>query len=194
VSQADLREVARRAVREEVLRQAWLLFADQGFDATTVDEVAAAAGMSRRTFFRYFSGKDELVLARLVEAGEQIAEALAARPEDETPWQALRRAFDSVLEAQEAQPDRARTVSRMLRDEASARASMEERRRVWLETLVPLVQQRLPRRKDAAIAAEALASAAIACLDTAQAAWTEGGADRMAAALDAAMGAVGPLG
>ncbi len=86
-----LRDHARGAVRDEVMRQAWPLFAEQGFEATTVDQIADAAGMSRRTFFRYFAGKDELVLERLVESGERIADALRGRPADEPVWPALRR-------------------------------------------------------------------------------------------------------
>src|SRR6476619_5394403 len=89
----SLRDHARGAVRDEVMKQAWLLFADHGFEATTVDQVAAAAGMSRRTFFRYFAGKDELVLDRLLESGEGIATALAERPAAEDAWTALRAAF-----------------------------------------------------------------------------------------------------
>src|SRR6478735_7506224 len=96
-AELSLRDHARGAVRDEVMRQAWLLFSEQGFEATTVDQIAAAAGMSRRTFFRYFAGKDELVLARLVESGENVAEALRGRPADEPVWKSLRRAFDGQL-------------------------------------------------------------------------------------------------
>ena len=49
-AELSLRDHARGAVRDEVMRQAWLLFSEQGFEATTVDQIAAAAGMSRRTF------------------------------------------------------------------------------------------------------------------------------------------------
>src|SRR6266705_2863077 len=92
-----LRDRARDAIRDEVLTRAWLLFAEQGFAATTIEQVAEAAGMSRRTFFRYFSGKDELVAARLLASGDQLAAALAARPRSEPAWQALRSAFDAPV-------------------------------------------------------------------------------------------------
>src|SRR5579863_602107 len=97
MSSEMLRQVTRRAVRAEAVRQAWNLFAEQGFDNTTIDQIVDAAGMSRRTFFRYFSGKDELVLERMVEAGEGVAGALAARPMDELVWRSLRCAFDEVV-------------------------------------------------------------------------------------------------
>jgi AcrR family transcriptional regulator len=75
-----LRDHAREAVRAEVVRPAWSLFAEQGYESTTVDQVADASGMSRRTFFRNFTGKDELVLHTMVGSGTQVADALQARP------------------------------------------------------------------------------------------------------------------
>src|SRR4051812_18926129 len=98
----SLRDHARDAVRAEVQRQAWLLFSEHGFEATTVDRIAAAAGMSRRTFFRYFASKDHLVLARMVESGAALVEDLEARPATETPWTALRKAFQLIVDQQAA--------------------------------------------------------------------------------------------
>ena len=96
-----LRDHARSAVRDEVSKKAWLLFARQGFEATTVDQIAEAAGMSRRTFFRYFAGKDELVLDRIVASGRLVADALRDRPADEAAWPALRAAFDQTVSLQQ---------------------------------------------------------------------------------------------
>jgi AcrR family transcriptional regulator len=189
---ALLRDVARTAVRDEVLRRAWELFREQGFEATTIDQIAEAAGMSRRTFFRYFTGKDELVLERLVDAGSQIAAALAARPPEEEPWTALRAAFEVVVRGQEQAPEQARALGRMLRDEPAARPSMEERRRRWLALFTPVVAARLSGR-DRDLRAAALASAALASLDVAQAIWLESSSSNLGTLLDTAMGAVSPL-
>ena len=150
-AELTLRDHARVAVRDEVLRQAWLLFSQQGFEATTVDQIAAAAGMSRRTFFRYFSGKDELVLARLVEKGESMADALRRRPTDEPVWTSLRRAFDEVVAEQEAHADRARPLLLMLRSEPTVRASVVTWRRRWQELLEPVVAVRLPTRRGGSV-------------------------------------------
>lgn len=192
MSATALRDVARQAVREQVLRSAWELFAAHGFEATTIDQVAEAAGMSRRTFFRYFTGKDELILERLVEAGERVADALRARPADEAAWPALRAAFDELVAGQEAHPEVARRLGTMLRDEPGVRASAEERRRRWTETLRPLVAQRLADPADG-VRAAAMTGAALACLDAAQQAWTDRPTARLARLLDQAMSAVAPL-
>jgi AcrR family transcriptional regulator len=192
-SRMNTRELARHAIREEILRSAWTLFPEQGFEATTIDQIAEAAGMSRRTFFRYFASKDELMLERLESAGVQIAEALAARPEGESPWRSLRVAFDAAVSAQDAAPDSARTLGRVLRDEPAARANMEERRRRWLALFTPILAERIGG-PDARIRATALASAAVACLDAAQAAWIEDSRAQISELLDVAMSAVAPLG
>jgi len=190
-----LRDLAREAVRQEVLRHAWKLFAVQGFEATTIDQVAEAAGMSRRTFFRYFTGKDELIVEQLVEAGERVAAELAARPAAEGAWTALREAFGVVVEAAEAHAEQSRALRIMLRDEAGVRGSLEEWRRRWTELLVPLVVGRLPAGPATAIGvrAEAVAASALACLDAAQSAWAEDPASSLSGLVDEAMRAVAPL-
>ncbi len=197
-TQVTLREHARGAVREEVMRQAWTLFAEQGFEATTVDEVAAASGMSRRTFFRYFTGKDELVLERLLEAGDRVAAVLRDRPPDEPAWTALRVAFAETVDLQEQHADRSRPLQLMLRDEPGLRASLLEGKRRWHQMLTPLVARRLPARADAPgpdVRASALAAGAVACLDAASLLWAENPGSRLSLLLDQAMDAVaGPAG
>ncbi|MEP9382401.1 TetR/AcrR family transcriptional regulator [Nocardioides cheoyonin] len=200
-STESLRDLARHAVRDEVLRHAWVLFASQGFDATTIDQVAEAAGMSRRTFFRYFSGKDELIIEKLVEAGELVAAALAERPADESPWAALRAAFGVVVRSAETHAEQARTLRILLRDEPGVRGSLEEWRRRWTELLAPIVAARLApagrraKRPDvrADVRAEALAGSALACLDAAQTVWADHPRSSLSALLDEAMGAILPL-
>jgi AcrR family transcriptional regulator len=192
-STPPLRDHARGAVRDEVARQAWLLFSRQGFEATTVDHIAAAAGMSRRTFFRYFTGKDELVLARLVESGESVVHALRARPEDEPIWASLRRAFDEGVLQQEAHADVARPLLVMLRTEPGVRGTVVEWRRRWQEILEPVVAERLPGRRRGGspdVRAAAIVASALSCLETAQNAWVDHPRSRLSTLLDQAMAAV----
>src|SRR5438046_8720250 len=65
-----VRERTRRAVRGELAQLAVRLFVEKGYDETTIDDLAAAAGMSRRTFFRYFASKQHLVIGRYEYSGE----------------------------------------------------------------------------------------------------------------------------
>lgn len=189
-----LRDHARGAVREEVMRRAWTLFAEQGFEATTVDQIVAAAGMSRRTFFRYFTGKDELVLERLDESGQQIAAALAARPADEPAWPALRASFAEIVRTQEQHAALSRPLVLMLAAEPALRATVQERRLRWLALLTPLVAERLPRQRGRGphVRAAALTGSALACLEAAQDAWATHPGSRLGSLLDDAMAAVAP--
>lgn len=70
----SLRERTRVRTREEIAAAALDLMEDQGYEATTVDQIARRAGVSNATFFRYFSSKEEVLFA-----GERIAEDLAVR-------------------------------------------------------------------------------------------------------------------
>lgn len=63
-SPTNLRARKQAATREALYSAAFSLFADKGFDATTVDEIASAAGVSRRTFFRYFESKEAVVFVK----------------------------------------------------------------------------------------------------------------------------------
>ena len=62
-------ERTRRRVREEVVDVALGLFLEQGFEDTTVDQVVTAAGISKRSFFRYFGTKGDIVFGDLAEQG-----------------------------------------------------------------------------------------------------------------------------
>jgi AcrR family transcriptional regulator len=70
----SLRERNRRETLRRIADVAMELFVASGFEATTLDEIAAAAGISRRTFFHYFKSKDDLLLAHV----EGYADALKA--------------------------------------------------------------------------------------------------------------------
>ena len=69
------------------------LFSEHGFDATTVDDIAVAAGIGRRTFFRYFGSKNDVVWGRFAEGLADFRAALEATPTDVPLGDALRRAI-----------------------------------------------------------------------------------------------------
>src|SRR6266516_2187558 len=107
-----VRERTRRAIRDELTQLAKDLFVEKGYDETTIDDLAAAAGMSKRTFFRYFASKEELVMGKYEILGEQLAEDLAARPADEPIWASLRQVFGRVVEYFESEARGAAPASR----------------------------------------------------------------------------------
>lgn len=86
-----IREQKRRETLARITRSALKLFAQQGYEATTLDAIAAEAGISRRTFFHYFKSKDDILLSQHKGFGEQLVEALGADTLPGTPLETVRR-------------------------------------------------------------------------------------------------------
>jgi len=91
------RERKKLETREALQEAARRLFAEQGYDATTVKEIADAADVAERTFFRYFSAKEDLLLPDLVARFQAFERAAAARPAGEPPLTAVREAAIEVF-------------------------------------------------------------------------------------------------
>ncbi|WP_019633002.1 TetR/AcrR family transcriptional regulator [Actinomadura atramentaria] len=85
-----LRERKKAATRQALHEAAMRLTIDHGLDHVTVEAIADAAGVSRRTFSNYFEGKEDALLYGDAEWRRRVVEALAARPADERGWPALR--------------------------------------------------------------------------------------------------------
>lgn len=75
------------------------LFDQRGFANVTVEEIAAVAHISVRTFYRYFGAKDDVLQLRINRRSEVLRAALAARPVDEPPLRSLRLAFEEEFSA-----------------------------------------------------------------------------------------------
>ncbi|MEV5909454.1 TetR family transcriptional regulator [Streptomyces chartreusis] len=87
-----LRERKKQRTRDSLLRTALELFTSQGYEHTTVDDIAAAVDVSQRTFFRYFAGKEEAALALQDMTVAHFLDGVRARPPHEPPMEALRQA------------------------------------------------------------------------------------------------------
>lgn len=96
------------------------LFLERGYDATTIDDVAAAAGISRRTFFHYFKSKDDILVSLQSGMGDMIADAIRNAPAQKRPLEVMR---DAVLEVCEAiPPDELRAIDRLMHSSAAVQA------------------------------------------------------------------------
>jgi AcrR family transcriptional regulator len=83
--------------RERLVHAAVELFAEQGYDATTVSEIAdRAGGLSKMTFFRHFPDKREVLFTGQDMMGRLLADAIAAAPGPATPLQAVAAALDAI--------------------------------------------------------------------------------------------------
>jgi AcrR family transcriptional regulator len=86
---ASLRDRQRAQIRADIRRAAFRLFVERGYDAVTTEEIAAAAGVSPRTFFRHMPTKEELLLEPVRHGGAAIVNLLEQRPARESPDVAL---------------------------------------------------------------------------------------------------------
>ncbi|MCX4645665.1 MULTISPECIES: TetR family transcriptional regulator [unclassified Streptomyces] len=93
---SGLRERKKQRTRDALLRSALELFTTKGYDRTTVDEIAEAVDVSQRTFFRYFTSKEETAFAVQDMVESRFVTLLRERPAADSPFEALRGA---VLDA-----------------------------------------------------------------------------------------------
>jgi len=90
-----LRERKKIKTRQAIRREAFRLIEENGYAATTVEQIAEAADVSPSTFFRYFPSKESLLLAD--DLDPLILAALEAQPPDLPPTQAIRRAYAAAM-------------------------------------------------------------------------------------------------
>ena len=75
------------------------LFTEQGYDATTVAQIAERAGVTKSTFFRHFPDKRELLVAGQASLSQLLTEGIAEAPEDATPLEAVAAGLERVSSA-----------------------------------------------------------------------------------------------
>jgi AcrR family transcriptional regulator len=122
----SLNERKQALVRDTIWEAAINLFFEKGFDATTVDDIAAAAGTSRPSFFRYFESKSDLMAQPIVSYGTSLADAIRSCPADYSPSQVLRHTVLTVAKASAANP-RAKKVMEIAAKYPAARQAQISR-------------------------------------------------------------------
>ena len=108
---SGLRERKRQQTRERLTRVAMALFLERGFEATTLDDIAAAADVSRRSFFHYFASKEDVVFAWHEESMAALIAAVAARPAGEAMLAAAENAIAAI--ARQLEPGEAIAMARL---------------------------------------------------------------------------------
>ncbi|CAN5678705.1 hypothetical protein BH09ACT8_BH09ACT8_40520 [soil metagenome] len=156
-----------------IAEHARALFIEQGFEATTLEQIAAAVGISSRFVSRYVKTKEDIVVGSMMALGDEVVAALHQRPRDESPWSALRRALDVSVNSI-ANDSAGLRAARMQTDTPALRAAVQEKHRAWSALLVPNVIERLGDGGPdiLRIRAEAMVACALVCLDVAVEGWT----------------------
>jgi AcrR family transcriptional regulator len=119
-SAPGLRQRKRQQTRERLTQAAIALFLERGFEATTLDDIAAAADISRRNFFHYFASKEDVVFAWQDESTAALIAAVAARPPDESLLTAAENAILAMVT--QLKPGEATAIARLKRDNPALQA------------------------------------------------------------------------
>jgi AcrR family transcriptional regulator len=176
-----LRERKKEKTRQALEDAALELFAEKGFDGTTVDEIAEACDVSQRTFFRYYGAKEDVLFADGDERLEEMLGELARRPLDELPLRAVQGAF--IFSTTEYAQDRERMVlrSRIFDGSSHLRTHKFERQLSWEEAVTAALVERDAMRPagggEPTAHLRLVAGVALACLRSALHRWIEVGGD-----------------
>jgi AcrR family transcriptional regulator len=137
----------------EVQNAAFKLFLEKGYDGTTVDEIATAAGISRRTFFRYYETKEDVMMAALQQSGAFLDELIAKRPDDEHPLTTMKFAMSEFLSFYQRTDPNSWRILDLIQSTPRLRARFLLERQSWLPRLTAVLESRSRDRNHAEIAA-----------------------------------------
>jgi AcrR family transcriptional regulator len=155
--------------RDRLVAAAVSLFADHGFVATTVDQIAERAGVTPRTFFRHFRDKEEVLFAEDDRLLPLLLSAIAAPP---TPLRAedlMRHALGALADAMEPERDRLRVRHGIIRTDVALTGRELAKQAAWQPQIAAAIAERGFRPADA----ELLAAIGFALYRTTFVAWLE---------------------
>ncbi|MEU0504327.1 TetR family transcriptional regulator [Nocardia sp. NPDC005998] len=191
-AEPTLWERSRQIAVREILDTAIRLFEEQGYDNTTVAQIAREAGISQRSLFRYFGTKEDLVCGDQDALGELLRQTVDDQPVDVSAWDALRVGFLAIMTDNHT-PDQVLRLSTLIFDTPSLHAGYVTKRLRWQANLVPVIERRLGIAvgSDQDPRARAIIATVFACVDAASVAWVRsGGRSDIAELYDRSLAAV----
>ncbi len=169
------REARKRATRTALVNVAQRRFHDDGFEETTLDDICDEVGVSRRTFFRYFKSKEDLVFPNRAERLERFVKVLTDAPDAENPFETLRRA--TRLFGPEYMVHREQLVAQqaLIARTPSLRAREAEIDRDWEAVMARTIMGRTGDDRASAVRARVIAGACIGVIRATMRHWFETG-------------------
>jgi AcrR family transcriptional regulator len=182
-----MRERKRAETHARIQTEAMRLFLERGFDAVTLDDIAAAADVSRRSLFHYFESKEEIVFSTKAEFPRLVVEAIGRRPDDEPLIDMVEGAMIEM--AQHHIPQQTRNYARLIRDTPALRAG-DQAKYEYVERLSAnalAAKKGLPEND---IACRVMAATAIGIIKLAVEAWLAKGGPKLEVSIKAAFDAL----
>jgi len=182
-----MRERKRAETHARIQTEAMRLFLERGFDAVTLDDIAAAADVSRRSLFHYFESKEEIVFSTKAEFPRLVVEAIGRRPDDEPLIDIVENAMIEM--ARQHIPSQTRNYARLIRDTPALRAG-DQAKYEYVERLSAnalAAKKGLPEND---IACRVIAATAIGIIKLAVEAWLAKGGPKLEVSIKAAFDAL----
>ena len=166
-----LREIKQLRVRTTLIEQAMHLFAERGYDAVTVDEIAAASGISRRTLFRYFPTKSDIVFAWTGIMTDVLRDMVGQASRSNRPGPSMCHAFATVIERAGPTPEESYTLVKLIEQSPALRQHSLRKYAAWEESIITAWRGHLPKGADHSLAARVLARSSVAAFRSALDEW-----------------------
>ncbi|SFT32663.1 transcriptional regulator, TetR family [Actinopolyspora lacussalsi subsp. righensis] len=166
------RAVKAARTRAGIESAALKLFREQGFEATTVEQIARAADIAPRTFFRYFPSKDAVLFGDLGNELEYVREALNARGSGEHPMRALATSMLDAADRMEADREQHLMRAELLQVlESTGQYEMYLMRQRWMQDMTELVAEHIEADPSCDPRPGAWSMTMVSCFGSAMHAW-----------------------
>ena len=173
----SLREKKKQQTRAAILREADARFAEKGFEATTIDELCDAVEISKRTFFRYFESKEDLVFPNHQERLARFLAFLESAPSELSAFDTLRAASRAFALEYTTHRERFLGQQRLIQTSPALVARENAIDRAWERVMASWFETKLPADGDQpALFAKVMAGAAIGVIRATMRHWYDGGA------------------
>ncbi|MDH3683338.1 MAG: TetR family transcriptional regulator [Acidimicrobiia bacterium] len=159
-----LRQRKKEQTRQRIETAALELFSRDGFDAATIDDIAAAADIAPRTFFHYFPTKEDVVLADYAGRLEKLVTEVDSRPDEEDHWTALRRSFAVVASDYQQQRDHLMGRFGIMAGSPSVQARSLQLQAQWEDALAASLTRRRGDDPNEDLSSRLLAATALAAM------------------------------
>ena len=170
---ASLRQRKKDATEKAIADAAWELFEARGYTNTSINDIAEAANVAPRTFFRYFPSKEAVAYPEFDAMSESIRKAFFARPADEPPLASLLASFDALAVMTEDEQRNQTRLALMKQERCPAIADYFRKR--MTEAVEAMVLERDGDRPDAQLRARLTSGIVGLVIQTSQELWKETG-------------------
>jgi AcrR family transcriptional regulator len=189
---AALQERKQQLVRTAIWDAATDLFVEKGYDETTIDDIALKSGVSRRSFFRYFSSKSDLMAHGVVGYGTYLTEAIAACPPEYSVAEIFRQTVFQVARQCAAQP-RTRKIMQIAAKYPEAREAQHARTADLQRQVEAAFVLRYGQRSKNEVTPGILAGLIVSVLGVTFRSWFEQGQQDISAAAEQVLATLGRL-